>query len=68
MKRQSENDTDTNFGWWADKPERGERPTTFQAPFGNASRPEGRFSWGTALLIVLLMIAFIWSLKSLAGW
>ncbi|MDM0109057.1 hypothetical protein QTH97_29235 [Variovorax sp. J22R24] len=67
-KNESDSDSDTNFGWWVDKPDRQERPTTFHAPLGNEPGPQGGFSWGTALLIVLLMIAFIWSVKSLAGW
>lgn len=69
MKRDAD-DSDTNFGWWVDKPDREERPTTFHAPLNWASRPpeSSGFSWSTALLIVLLMTAFVWSLKSLAGW
>ena len=68
MHRKDENESDTNFGWWVDKPDRQERPTTFHAPLGNEARPRGGFSWGAALLIVVLMTAFVWSLKSLAGW
>ncbi|MDM0073699.1 hypothetical protein QTH90_04870 [Variovorax sp. J2P1-59] len=68
MNRKDEKGSDTNFGWWADKPEREERPTTFHAPLSNEDRPQSGFSWTAALLIVALMTAFVWSVKSLAGW
>ena len=68
MQRDNPRDTHTNFGWWSDRPEREERPSTFRSPLTGPREPEGKFSWGTAILVVLLMTALTLSLKSLAGW
>jgi len=59
--------TDTNFGWWTDKPERPVRGSG-QPARQTGYRPASASIWWKAGLIVALMIAFGWSLKSLAGW
>jgi 4-hydroxybenzoate polyprenyltransferase len=59
-------DTDTNFGWWTDKPDRQGRPETSR-PRRSLHRRRSA-AWVYSALVVALMVAFAWSLKSLAGW
>ena len=56
-------ETDTNFGWWTEKPD---RPTTQSALLHSRSasldhRTNGRV-WKTAALVVALMFALLISL------
>lgn len=56
---------DTNFGWWAEKPARPERPTTGISPL----RPvpgKAASIWSEAALVVGLAMALVLSLISLA--
>ncbi len=61
-------DTDTNFGWWADKPERSERRVDARpsrwSPAENHRIPN---VWPKVGLIVALMLTLGWSLMGLAG-
>jgi hypothetical protein len=59
--------TDTNFGWWIDKPERAVRQSQQSIRKADYNPPSAGI-WWKAMLIVALMFAFGWSLKSLAGW
>jgi hypothetical protein len=61
-----EEGTDTNLGWWTDKPERPGRTETGW-PRRNLNRRRNA-AWVYSALVVALMVAFAWSLKSLAGW
>lgn len=59
-------DTETNFGWWTDKPERATRNASLER-----SRREHRNSgdsrvWLHAALVIALMVAFGLSIVSLA--
>lgn len=59
-------DTDTNFGWWTDKPERATR-TAALAESRRAYRNSGNARiWIHAALIIALMVAFGMSIVSLA--
>lgn len=55
---------DANTGWWAEKPLRDERPSSF-ATF---ERPQGHSTnvWRNAVLIVGLVFALIYSLVAVA--
>lgn len=59
-----ENEWDTNFGWWTDKPEK-VRTSTLVDRF---TRPVARTRsvWAEAALVVGLMLALVLSLISLA--
>lgn len=61
-------DTDTNFGWWTDKPERSERDVdTRSSRWTPVERRRSANVWPTMALIVALMLTLGWSLLSLAG-
>ncbi|GAA4336207.1 hypothetical protein GCM10023165_13250 [Variovorax defluvii] len=62
------NDHDTNTGWWTEKPDRPERPSTF-ASLGNSScrRPEAERVWSRAALVVALMVSLGWAVVRLAS-
>jgi type VI protein secretion system component VasF len=59
---------DTNLGWWTDKPDRKIRRSE---PVPRQRRTRRRRAcpvWLFAALVVGLMVALGWSIKSLAGW
>lgn len=61
-------DTDTNFGWWADKPERSERRAhPHPSRWSPAESPRSPNVWPKVGLIVALMLTLGWSLMGLAG-
>lgn len=62
-----DDDSDTNFGWWTDKPDRPRRPALYRAR-RSFDRRRGASVWTHAALVVALMVAFSWSLKVLAVW
>ncbi len=62
-----EKDTDTNFGWWADKPQRGDRNGTETRWNTIPYRHKEPNVWRNAGLIVGLMVALGWSLVHLVA-
>ncbi len=62
-----EKDTETNFGWWADKPERIDRSGPETRSSTLPCRPKEPNVWRNAGLIVGLMLALGWSLVHLAA-
>ena len=59
---------DTNLGWWTDKPEREEHPTSRQRIIFRPERPtEGLRVWRTCALIIALVTALTWTLKVAVG-
>ena len=59
-------DTETNFGWWADKPEREGRPSAHVRPATEyvtlrqeLRAREERKVWRSAGMVVALMLAFV---------
>jgi hypothetical protein len=59
---------DTNMGWWTDKPERNSRIAELAPRYRPARRRSAWSVWISAALVVALMVALGWSVKSLAGW
>lgn len=59
-------DHDTNFGWWTDKPARDIRPSSY-APISGPYRKRRERIWLKSAAIVLLMVALGWSLLRLAN-
>ncbi len=60
---------DTNMGWWTDKPERNSRIAELAPRRGPTRRRRSAWPvWISAALVVGLMLALGWSVKSLAGW
>ena len=62
-----ENETDTNFGRWADKPERADRNGSETQWNTLEDRHKKTTVWRNAALIVGLFLALGWSLVHLAG-
>lgn len=60
-------DTDTNFGWWADKPQRSDRANMKSHWNGLVGERQQNNVWGTAMLIVALVLALGCSLVYLAA-
>ncbi|VTU25582.1 hypothetical protein H4CHR_01623 [Variovorax sp. PBS-H4] len=58
--------TDTNLGWWTDKPERAPRASSFNPISGPFRRRRPENVWIKAALILALMVGFGWSLLNLA--
>ncbi|VWX60086.1 conserved hypothetical protein [Burkholderiales bacterium 8X] len=61
-----ENETDTNFGWWTDKPDRRLRQEGRVTHFTPLPEPRGGV-WLKSLLIVSLITCLAWSLTLLAS-
>ncbi|OUM03544.1 hypothetical protein [Variovorax sp. JS1663] len=61
------NDFYTNTGWWADKPEREIRPSSFQPLAGPFRARRNERVWTKAALMVSLMATFGWAVLRLAG-
>lgn len=59
-------DTDTNFGWWTDKPERATRNAALERSRRDQRSSGGSRVWLHAWLIIALMVAFGVSIISLA--
>ena len=59
-------DHETNIGWWADRPERPERPSAF-APIARPAPRKSDFVWRHLVLIVVLALALILSVVMLAA-
>jgi hypothetical protein len=59
---------ETNTGWWTDKPERPDRPSSY-VPLGRTfhARRDGGGVWGKSLLVIALMVSFGWAMVRLAG-
>lgn len=49
-----ENDTETNFGWWSDRPERVEPPSQFATQSAELAERHQRSVWKEVALIVVL--------------
>lgn len=62
-----ENETETNFGWWTDKPERRLRPSR---DIGRPMRAGHKHDavWLRSALVIALVLTFGWALEQLAGW
>lgn len=60
------NDHETNFGWWTDRPDRPERPSKF-APMGRPAPRKADFVWRHLVLIVVLALTLILSVVMLAA-
>ena len=52
---------------WRDKPEREDRTTSYQTLDAIPAR-RGSSMWGKIAVIVLLMFALLWAVKSVIGW
>jgi hypothetical protein len=61
-----ENGTETNFGWWTDKPERPIRACRSAGPRELAVR-EGGTVWFCSAVVIALVLTFAWALARLAG-
>ena len=59
-------DTDTNFGWWTDKPERATRTAALERSRRDYRNSGGSRVWLHAGLVIALMVAFGVSIVSLA--
>lgn len=61
-------DHETNTGWWTEKPDRLDRPSSYSRLSGG-SRPSGRAQhvWLSAALVVGLMVALGWAVLRLAS-
>ncbi|MDR6854577.1 hypothetical protein [Variovorax guangxiensis] len=59
---------ETNTGWWTEKPERQDRPSSY-ADLGGGfhARRDGGGVWGKSLLVIALMVSFGWAIVRLAG-
>ena len=59
---------ETNTGWWIEKPERPDRPSSY-APLGGSSPARRRRGgvWMKALLVISLMVALGWAILRLAA-
>ena len=68
--RPDPDDTETNFGWWTDKPERKSQwfNSTRTAALSRPRRIRRERVWLKSMLVVALMTAFVLALKSLFGW
>ncbi|MBU1360845.1 MAG: hypothetical protein KJ901_19075 [Gammaproteobacteria bacterium] len=56
-------ETDTNFGWWTDKPEREGRPSSWATSWQPVPEPpQGRSVWIKSALVVAVFFAFILAL------
>lgn len=60
-------DYQTNLGWWTEKPVRTSQWFPDQRRSARASEAASHV-WLNSILVVAVMFAFAWSLKSLAGW
>jgi hypothetical protein len=58
---------DTYLGWWADRPEREPRVSSFNPISGPFHRRKPERVWVKGVLITALMAGFSWSLLNLAG-
>jgi hypothetical protein len=59
-------ETETNFGWWTDKPERPLRACGNAGPRALAVR-EGGSVWLRSAVVIALVLTFAWALARLAG-
>jgi ferric-dicitrate binding protein FerR (iron transport regulator) len=59
---------DTNLGWWTDKPDRKSHRSERAPRQRQMRRRRACHVWLSAALVVGLMVALGWSIKSLAGW
>lgn len=59
--------SDTNFGWWTEKPDR-PRPGFLRRRPSADYRAREPYVWQKAAFIVALVVAFFLSLASLANW
>jgi hypothetical protein len=59
-------DTDTNFGWWTDKPERATRNAALAQCRREYRDSGGQRVWLRALLVIALTVAFGVSIVALA--
>ena len=59
-------DTDTNFGWWTDKPERATRNAALERSRLDYRNSGGSRVWLHVVLIIALAVAFAVSIVSLA--
>lgn len=65
---EKKSDTDTNFGWWTDKPEREGRPSSWATSWDPpVKRRKPRSVWREAALVVGIAIALIWALIVATG-
>jgi hypothetical protein len=62
-----EKETDTNFGWWADKPQRADRNGPESRWNPSAVRRAESTVWRNSVLIVSLFVVLGWSLVRLAS-
>jgi hypothetical protein len=60
-------DTDTNFGWWAEKPEREGRPSSWQPSGFQPVRRRTQSVWRQSALMVGSVLAFVLSMIYLAN-
>lgn len=60
------NNTDTNFGWWTDKPERATRNVVVAQSRRQHPDSIGQRVWLHSALVITLMVAFGASIVSVA--
>ncbi|MBT2323511.1 hypothetical protein J7E62_14265 [Variovorax paradoxus] len=62
------NEHETNTGWWTEKPDREERPSSYAQLGGSPSgRSRAERVWLTGALIIALMVALGWAILRLAS-
>ncbi|WP_143684560.1 hypothetical protein [Variovorax sp. KK3] len=61
-------ETDYNTGWWAERPEREIRASSFSPIAGPFKRRRGECIWLNAALVVALFVTLCWSIVRLASW